>query len=75
MPEFEKLIDASKRGALEDVEAILHDHPELINMRDELGATPLHYAAFGGHRVAAQFLVQQGADINADPMPTPIEIP
>ena len=65
MPEFEKLIDASKRGALEDVEAILHDHPELINMRDELGATPLHYAAFGGHRVAAQFLVQQGADINA----------
>lgn len=65
MPELEKLIDASKRGALEHVRAILDDHPELINMRDELGATPLHHAAFGGHRHVAQLLVQRGADINA----------
>jgi ankyrin repeat protein len=65
MSEFEKLIDASKRGSLEDVKAILHDRLELINLRDELGATPLHHAAFGGHRAVAQFLVQRGADINA----------
>ncbi len=65
MPEFKKLIDASKRGALEDVRALLHDHPEFINLRDELGATALHHAAFGGHRAVAQFLVEQGADINA----------
>jgi len=65
MPEFEKLLDASKRGALEDVKAVLRDHPELIHSRDELGATALHHAAFGGHRAVAQFLVEQGADINA----------
>jgi ankyrin repeat protein len=65
MAEFEELIDASKRGALEVVKAVLHDHPEIINLRDELGATPLHHAAFGGHCDVAQFLVQRGADINA----------
>jgi ankyrin repeat protein len=65
MPEFERLIDASKRGALEDVQTILYDRPEMINMRDKLGATPLHHAALGGHRAVAQFLVQLGADINA----------
>jgi ankyrin repeat protein len=65
MPELEKLIEASKRGALEDVRAILDARPELINMRDELGATPLHHATFGGHRQVAQLLVKRGADINA----------
>lgn len=65
MPELEKLIDASKQGTLGDVKSLLHDHPELINLRDDFGATALHHAAFGGHRSVAQFLVEQGADINA----------
>jgi len=65
MPEFEKLIEASKRGVLEDVTAVLDGHPELINMKDEFGATPLHHAAFGGHRRVARLLVERGADINA----------
>jgi len=65
MPELEKLIEASIRGALEDVTAILDDCPELINMRDDLGATPLHYAALGGHSQVARLLVNRGADINA----------
>jgi Ankyrin repeats (3 copies) len=65
MSEFEKLIEATKRDAVEDVEAILHSHPELINNRDEVGATALHHAAFAGHRRVAQLLVQHGAEINA----------
>jgi ankyrin repeat protein len=65
MPGLEELIDASKRGALEDVRVILQDRPELINMRDEHGATALHHAAFGGHRPVAELLVKRGADINA----------
>ena len=65
MSEFEKLIEAAKRGAADDVKVILHSDPELIHKRDELGATALHHAAFGGHRDVAQLLVQQGADINA----------
>lgn len=65
MPEFKELISASKRGALDDVKALVHDRPELVSLRDEVGATALHHAAFGGHRAVAQFLVQSGADINA----------
>jgi len=65
MSEFERLIDGAKRGDLADVNAVLHTHAELINQRDELGATALHYAALGGHRSVVQELVKQGADINA----------
>ena len=65
MSAFERLIDAAKRGDLADVSAVLHSHAELINQRDESGATALHYAALGGHRPVVQELVRQGADINA----------
>lgn len=65
MGDFEKLIEAAKQGAAEEVSAIVHSHPELINQRDELGATALHHAAFGGHRLVVQLLVQHGAEINA----------
>jgi ankyrin repeat protein len=65
MSDFEKLIEAAKRGAAEEVRALVHSHPELINDRDELGATALHHAAFGGHRLVARLLVQHGAQINA----------
>jgi len=65
MREFEKLIDAVSRGSLEEVKALVENHPELVDQRDELGATPLHFAAFGGHRAVAQFLIQHGAEVNA----------
>lgn len=65
MSALDKLIEAAKRGAVDDVKAILHNNPELINKRDELGATALHHAAHGGHRLVVQLLVQQGGDINA----------
>jgi len=65
MSEFEKLIEAAKQGDLADLKAILHTHAELINQRDQSGATALHYAAFGGHRSLVQELVKQGAEINA----------
>lgn len=58
MTEFEKLIEAAKRGAVEDVRAIVHSHPEFLIGGDELGATALHHAAFGGHRLVARLLVQ-----------------
>jgi ankyrin repeat protein len=65
MGEFHKLIEAAKQGAVEEVRAIVRDHAEFINRRDELGATALHHAAFGGHRAVVRLLVEQGADINA----------
>ncbi len=65
MDEFKKLIEAARRGDLENVRAVLRGHPEIINKRDELGATALHHAAFGGHRAVVELLVKQGAEINA----------
>jgi len=65
MGEFEKRIDAAKRGRVAKVRAIILGHAELINQRDQTGATALHYAAFGGHRGVVQALVEQGAQMNA----------
>jgi len=65
MGDFGKLIEAAKRGDEADVRAIVQSHAELINQRDELGATALHHAAFGGHRGVVQILVEHGAEINA----------
>jgi ankyrin repeat protein len=65
MSEFDRLIEAAKHGSVEDVRAIAHNHAELINQKDELGATALHYAALGGHRSVAELLFEQGAEINA----------
>jgi len=62
---LEKLIEAARSGVVEDLKAILHSHPQLVRERDETGATPLHYAAFGGHRDAVRLLVEAGADVNA----------
>jgi ankyrin repeat protein len=65
MSELEKLIEAAKRGDLADVKSVLESHFELLHERDQLGATALHYATFGGHRSVVAELVRQGADINA----------
>jgi len=65
MHEFSRLIEAAKQGALEEVRAIISAHPEFIDNKDDSGAAALHYAAFGGHSAVVEFLVQQGADINA----------
>ncbi len=65
MDDFERLLEAVKRGALGEVEALVKDDAELIHKRDGNGATALHYAAFGGHCKVVEFLVQHGAEINA----------
>jgi ankyrin repeat protein len=64
MNEFEKFIEAVKRGALEDVRAIAQSSPEFLNRKDETGAAALHYAAIGGHRAVVRLMVECGADIN-----------
>ncbi|HEY6969001.1 MAG TPA: ankyrin repeat domain-containing protein [Candidatus Angelobacter sp.] len=65
MNALESLIEAAKAGDLANVKTILDSNAELINQRDQLGATALHYAAFGGHRSVVQELVRRGAEINA----------
>jgi len=65
MSDLIRLIDATKRAALDEVTEIVLAHPEFVHEKDAEGATALHYAAHGGHREIVQFLVQHGADINA----------
>jgi ankyrin repeat protein len=62
--DFEKLIEAAQQGNVADVTAIVHGHAELINRRDQRGATALHHAAWGGHCGVVQALVDHGAEIN-----------
>ena len=64
MNEFERFIEAAKRGALGDVRTIAQSSPEFLNRKDETGATALHYAAIGGHPAVVRLLVECGADIN-----------
>ncbi len=64
MGDFEKLIEAAQCGNVTEVKAILLRGAQLINQRDDRGATALHYAALGGHREVVEALVELGADIN-----------
>lgn len=65
MGHFEKLIEAAQRGNVADVRAIVQSQAELINRRDQRGATALHHAVFGGHCGVVRALVEHGAEINA----------
>jgi ankyrin repeat protein len=65
MSDLLTLVEAVQRGDLERVRTILDANAELINQRDESGATPLHYAAFHGHRPVVQLLLERGAEINS----------
>jgi ankyrin repeat protein len=65
MSASENLIEAAKQGDLERVKGILETDGRLANVRDEAGATPLHYGAIHGHRQIVQLLLERGADINS----------
>ena len=65
MAQLEDLIEAVKRGDLTNVASILEGNPALAHDWDQLGATALHYATFGGHRFIVEELVRRGADVNA----------
>jgi ankyrin repeat protein len=65
MSGLERLMEAAKRGALDDVRAVIDGNSDLLNAKDDEGATALHYAAFEGNRPVVELLVERGADINA----------
>ncbi|MBN9382121.1 MAG: ankyrin repeat domain-containing protein [Chitinophagaceae bacterium] len=65
MGELEELVEAIKRGDLEQVRTILDQQGQLVHGKDSTGATPLHYATMYGHRQVAELLIERGADINS----------
>jgi ankyrin repeat protein len=56
--------NAARRGNLMRVKKLIEEDPTLIHRRDEDG-TPLHHAAVGGHTKVAEYLLANGADVNA----------
>ena len=65
MSDLDRLVKAIKLGDVDQVRAILDEHSELVNERDETGATALHYAAFDGLREIVELLLDRGAEINS----------
>ena len=59
--------DAAKKGELEKVKKLLKDNPELVfsKSEDSVGYTPLHWAAYNGHKDVAESLLAKGAEVNA----------
>jgi ankyrin repeat protein len=57
--------EAAARGNMGMVKSMLKGSPALVKTVDKDGATALHYAAATGKRTAAEFLLANGADVNA----------
>lgn len=59
----EHLLTAAREGDTSELKKLIDStHPPNINCRDMLGNTPLHCAAYRGHKVIAVTLLQHGAD-------------
>lgn len=65
MSEVNQLVEAARHGDVERATAILDKNAAVVNERDDSGATPLHYAAFHGHRTLVELLVARGANVNS----------
>lgn len=57
--------EAAAIGELETLQFLLNEKPSLISECSYDGWTPLHLSAFFGSYETAEFLIQQGANVNA----------
>lgn len=57
--------DAAENGDLETVKKLVSADSKLIDAPDREGKTPLHYAAAKGHLNVVEWLVKNGANVNA----------
>lgn len=55
---------AVERGDVKDVERLTADSPQLIDVRDDLGWTPLHHAVINNRLDIAEVLLEKGAGLN-----------
>jgi Ankyrin repeats (3 copies) len=60
-----ELFSAVTSGNKQRVRELLASDPAAARLRDDEGATPLHYATLNGEREIAELLLASGADINA----------
>ncbi len=57
--------DAAVNGELAMVRALVKNNPGLVFNKDDSGETPLHLAAYMGHKDVVEFLLESKADVNA----------
>jgi len=56
---------AAGKGDLVKVKEFLEKNPELLNVKDVQGSTPLLVAAYNGQKDVVDFLIEKGADLNS----------
>ena len=56
--------EAAEQGNIEAVKQHLDAGSE-VNAKNDYGVTPLHHAAWNGHKEVAELLIAKGADVNA----------
>jgi ankyrin repeat protein len=56
---------AAEKGDLPKVTALIKGDPNLVSAKDKMGMTPLHVAAKNDRKDVVEFLLENGADINA----------
>jgi ankyrin repeat protein len=60
----EPIQDAAKEGDLAKVKSLIAEGSD-VNVKDEKGSTPLHFAAYLGYKDVAELLILKGANVNA----------
>ena len=60
-----RLIDASSKGSLEEIQSLLIDHQANVNALDYGKSTPLHLASIKGHHQCIKLLIDHQANVNA----------
>lgn len=62
---MEKFFNAIRENQQDHVAKMLEANGKLLHQKDGRGSTPLLLATYYGHLAMADFLIEQGADINA----------
>lgn len=57
--------DAARDGDLGKIKALLKNNPDLVFRKDDMGMTPLLWAAANDHKEVVEFLLANKAEINA----------
>jgi ankyrin repeat protein len=60
-----ELLKAAQEGDVFKVKKLLAEGADVACTDPEYGATPLHWASYGGHRQVAALLLEKGANLNS----------